>query len=72
MYWNEQYLLQAFLVFNSRFEVIWPGNHMILRYPDEVCSVFSEYSEMRKLYRSLNPPILDESASIKIPADLSD
>jgi len=55
MYWNEQYLLQAFLVFNSRFEVIWPGNHMILRYPDEVCSVFSEYSEMRKLYPQSEP-----------------
>ena len=55
MYWNEQYLLQAFLAFNSRFEVIWPGNHMMLRYPDEVCSAFPEYFEMRKLYPQSEP-----------------
>lgn len=55
MYWNEQYMLQAFLAFNSRFEVIWPGNHMMLRYPDEVCSAFPEYHEMRKRYPQSEP-----------------
>ena len=55
MYWNEQYMLQAFLVFNSRFEVIWPGNHMMVRYPDEVCSAIPEYSEMRKHYPQSEP-----------------
>ena len=33
LYWNEQYLLQGFLVFNSRFKVLWPGNYMIIKYP---------------------------------------
>ena len=33
LYWNEQYLLQAFLAFNARFEVLWPGNYMMLKFP---------------------------------------
>ena len=36
LYWNEQYVLQAFLAFNSRFEVIWPGNYMMTKYPERV------------------------------------
>lgn len=27
-FWNEQYLLQAFLMFNKTFEVVWAGNFM--------------------------------------------
>ncbi len=55
MYWNEQYLLQAFLAFNSRFEVLWPGNWMMVRHPEKVCSVFPEYHEMRKHYPQSEP-----------------
>jgi hypothetical protein len=32
-FWNEGYLLAAFLAFNSAFEVIWAGNFMHDRYP---------------------------------------
>jgi hypothetical protein len=55
VYFNEQYLLQAFLCFNSRFEVIWPGNYMMLKYPEEVCNVFPEYHEMRKSFPMSEP-----------------
>jgi len=55
LYFNEQYLLQAFLCFNPRFEVIWPGNYMILKYSQEVCDVFPEYHEMRKFYPLSEP-----------------
>src|SRR3972149_5863814 len=55
MYWNEQYLLQAFLAFNSRFEVLWPGNWMMVRHPEKVCAVFPEFHEMRKLYPQSEP-----------------
>ena len=55
VYFNEQYLLQAFLCYNSRFEVIWPGNHMMLKYPEKVRTVFPEYEEMRKSYPSSEP-----------------
>ena len=55
LYWNEQYLLQAFLAFNSRFEVVWPGNYMILNYPDRVCAAFPEYHAMRREYPQSEP-----------------
>jgi len=55
LYWNEQYLLQAFLAFNSRFKVIWAGNYMILNYPEQVCSVFPEYHIMRQHYPMSEP-----------------
>jgi hypothetical protein len=55
LYWNEQYLLQAFLTFNSRFEVVWPGNYMLLNYPEKVCAVFPEYHDMRKVFPQAEP-----------------
>ena len=55
LYWNEQYLLQAFLAFNERFEVIWPGNYMALRYPERVREFFPEYDAMRNAYPSSEP-----------------
>lgn len=55
LYWNEQYLLQAFLVFNSRFEVVWPGNYMMINYPDRVCEVFPEFNVMRQQYPQSEP-----------------
>lgn len=55
LYWNEQYLLQAFLVYNSRFEVIWPGNYMMIHYPEKVCEVFPEYHLMRKKFPQSEP-----------------
>lgn len=54
-YWNEQYLLQAFLSFNSNFEVMWPGNYMMLKYPQRVCAVFPEFQDMRKVYPYSEP-----------------
>jgi hypothetical protein len=54
-YWNEQYLLQAFLAFNSRFEVIWPGNYMMEKYPERVITVFPEYHQMRATFPSSEP-----------------
>jgi len=32
-FWDEQYLLQAFLAFNQAFEVIWAGSYMNVKYP---------------------------------------
>ena len=33
-FWSEQYLLQAFLTFNSEFEVLWAASAMQLLYPE--------------------------------------
>lgn len=35
-FWNEQYLLQAFLAFNSQFEVLLPLHGLSRRYPQDV------------------------------------
>lgn len=42
-FWNEQYILQAFLAFNHAFEVLWAGYHMHMQYPDRLEAAFSSY-----------------------------
>ena len=54
-YWNEQYLLQAFLAFNSRFEVLWAGNYMAIRYPQKIDEVFPELALMRQNFPDAHP-----------------
>lgn len=43
-FWNEQYILQAFLHFNDSYEVLWAGHFMHLNYPDELKNAFSSYN----------------------------
>jgi hypothetical protein len=46
-FWNEQYLLQAFLAFNDAFEVVWAGSYMHLRHPDVLEQAFRSYRRER-------------------------
>ena len=39
-FWTEQYLLQAFLAFNSEFEVLFGNSYIATRYPDAFRSTF--------------------------------
>jgi hypothetical protein len=55
LYWNEQYLLQAFLMFNSAYEVVWPGNYMMETYPEKMLERFPEIKVMRTSYPSSEP-----------------
>lgn len=55
LFWNEQYILQAFLAFNDRFEVLWPGNYVMLRHPTRVTAVIPEYADMRAAYPHAGP-----------------
>jgi len=43
IFWNEQYLLQAFLAFNDTFEILWAGNYMHLKYPTKMGETFNMY-----------------------------
>lgn len=43
-FWNEQYLLQAFLAFNQSFKVLWAGNYMHINHPEKLTSAFNTYS----------------------------
>ena len=42
-FWNEQYVLQAFLSFNDRFRVVWASHFMALRHADRLASVFPSF-----------------------------
>ncbi len=55
LFWNEQYVLQAFLTYNSHFEVTWPGNYMLLKYPDLILNTFPEINVMRMEYPYSEP-----------------
>jgi len=45
-FYTEQYLLQAFLAFNSAFEILWASQYMIRRYLDELIPVFPSYQRI--------------------------
>lgn len=55
LYWNEQCLLQAFLAFNSRFEVIWPGNYLMSKHPALMHRMFPEIAAMRAEFPAAEP-----------------
>jgi hypothetical protein len=40
LFWNEQYLLLAFLLFNEAFEIVIAGHYLGSRYPDLLHSLF--------------------------------
>ena len=39
-FWNEQYLLQAFLAFNNNWEILWAGNWMRINHPQMLSEAF--------------------------------
>lgn len=39
-FYNEQYLIHAFLEFNSEFEILWASRYMHLKQPDRIKEVF--------------------------------
>ena len=46
-FWNEQYALHAFLLFNSDYEVLWAGNYMAHKYPERLEFAFPSYVRER-------------------------
>jgi hypothetical protein len=42
-FWNEQYLLQAFLIGNQMFEVLWAGNYMHQHHPEALEQAIPSY-----------------------------
>ena len=41
-YWNEQYAVQMLLSYSSRFEVVWPGNFLLVNYPEKMEAAFNQ------------------------------
>lgn len=54
-YWNEQYLLQAFLAYNYRYNIVWPGNYLMTKFPKKMKEIFPEFRLMRKKYPCSEP-----------------
>ena len=44
-FWNEQYLVQAFLAYNNAFEIVWCGSYMHVRHPDKLAEAFDSYDQ---------------------------
>jgi predicted O-methyltransferase YrrM len=47
LFWNEQYLLQAFMAFNTSFKVLWAGYFMHLRHSKELAKAFPSYLKFK-------------------------
>jgi len=54
-YWNEQYLLQAYLTNNIRAEIVWAGNWLRLQNETLFNQVFPEFLTMRQFFPSSEP-----------------
>ncbi len=52
-FWTEQYLVQAFLAFNSGFEVLWSSSFMHHKHPGELEAAFPSYSRASRRPGSL-------------------
>jgi len=42
-FWNEQYILQAFLSFNPTFEILWAGSYMHIHHAIKLAAAFDSY-----------------------------
>lgn len=47
-FWNEQYLLQAFMAFNGAFEVAWAGGYMRERHAEEMEKAFALFNRVER------------------------
>lgn len=51
-FWSEQYLLQAFLTFNSEFEVLMSNSYMAHRYLDDLKAAFPGLDKLKDIVPS--------------------
>lgn len=54
-FWNEQYLLQAYLINNSRVKILWPGNYLMCVEPKRMLKLFPDIKDMRAVYPLSGP-----------------
>ena len=53
IFWNEAYILQAFLAFNSAFEVLWSSSYLHHRHTSALQQAFSRYDPRENYPSSL-------------------
>jgi len=54
-FWNEQYLLQAYLINNSKVKILWPGNYLMCQDPERTLKLFPDIKDMRAVYPLSGP-----------------
>jgi hypothetical protein len=47
LFWQEQYLVQAFLAYNNAFKILWCASYMHYKYPELLTKYFSPYPRNR-------------------------
>ena len=47
LFWEEQYLVQAFLMYNNSFKILWCASYMHYKYPELLTQYFSPYPKNR-------------------------
>lgn len=47
LFWQEQYLVQAFLAYNNAFKILWCASYMHYKYPELITKYFSPYPRNR-------------------------
>lgn len=52
LFWTEQYLLHAFLIYNDCFEVLWGAQYMHLNYPEKLKFLFPYYNHEKESPKS--------------------
>lgn len=55
LYWNEQYILQAYLTNNSHVEIKWAGTYLMEYQEQKMFEIFPEIKEMRKTFPVSEP-----------------
>ena len=48
-FWNESYLLHAFMLFNDSFSILWPSQFMQTHHPDSLKKIFPFYLDTHRL-----------------------
>ena len=43
-FWNERYLLHAFMLFNNKFDVVWGSNYMFKNHKDGLVKLLPCYT----------------------------
>jgi len=54
-FWNEQYLLQAYLVNNNKVKILWPGNYLMCYQSRRMLELFPDINDMRAVYPESEP-----------------
>ena len=47
LFWEEQYIVQAFLMYNNSFKILWCASYMHYKYPELLTQYFSQYPKNR-------------------------